>query len=101
MGARKPSRNRVVELARQATPQPGGIGSLESILELLKSLKIRAQYAVLHKGINDVLNLPDAQWQIQPQNCESDKSPNTIFFYTNLWVGQSERGLPMRTLFSL
>ena len=31
----------VVVLARQAT-LPGGIGSLESILELLKSLKIRA-----------------------------------------------------------
>jgi hypothetical protein len=33
--------NRVVVPARQAT-QPGGIGSLESILGLLKSLKIRA-----------------------------------------------------------
>jgi hypothetical protein len=33
--------NRVVLPARQAT-QPGGIGSLESILGLLKSLKIRA-----------------------------------------------------------
>ncbi len=36
------SRNRVVVL-RQAT-QPGGIGSLESILRRLKSLKIRARY---------------------------------------------------------
>jgi hypothetical protein len=34
--------NRVVVPARLAT-QPGGIGSLESILGLLKSLKIRAQ----------------------------------------------------------
>jgi hypothetical protein len=34
--------NRVVLPARQAT-QPSGIGSLESILGLLKSLKIRAQ----------------------------------------------------------
>ena len=41
MGA-KPSRNYVVP-ARQAT-QPGGIGSLKSILGLLKSLKIRALY---------------------------------------------------------
>jgi hypothetical protein len=35
------NRNRVVVSARQAT-QPGGIGSLESILDLLKSLEIRA-----------------------------------------------------------
>jgi len=42
MGARKPSRDKVVVSTRQAT-QPGGIGSLESILGLLKSLKIRAQ----------------------------------------------------------
>jgi hypothetical protein len=35
------SRNRVIVPARQAT-QPGGIGFLESILGLLKSLKIRA-----------------------------------------------------------
>jgi hypothetical protein len=34
--------NKVVVPARKAT-QPGGIGSLESILGLLKSLKIRAQ----------------------------------------------------------
>jgi hypothetical protein len=34
VGARKPSRNRVVVPARQAT-QPGRIGSLESILGLL------------------------------------------------------------------
>ncbi len=39
--------NRVVVPARQAT-QPGGIGSLESILGLLKSLKIRAQQS--HTG---------------------------------------------------
>jgi hypothetical protein len=36
------SRNRVVVTARQAT-QPDGIGSLESILGLLESFKIRAQ----------------------------------------------------------
>ncbi len=36
------ARNRVVEPARQAK-QPGGIGFLESILELLKSLKILAE----------------------------------------------------------
>jgi hypothetical protein len=36
------SRNRVVVPARQAS-QPSGISSLESILGLLKSLKIRAQ----------------------------------------------------------
>jgi hypothetical protein len=42
MGAKEPSRNRVFVPARQAT-QSGGIGSLESILGLLKSLKIRAQ----------------------------------------------------------
>jgi hypothetical protein len=35
------TRNRVVVQARQPT-QPGGIGSLESILGFLKSLKIRA-----------------------------------------------------------
>ena len=34
---------KVVVPARKAT-QPGGIGSLESILGLLKSLKIRAQF---------------------------------------------------------
>jgi hypothetical protein len=37
----KPSRNRVVVPARQ-TNQAGGVGSLESILGLLNSLKIRA-----------------------------------------------------------
>jgi hypothetical protein len=42
MGGQEPSRNSVVVPARQATTQPGGIGSLESILGLLKSLKIRA-----------------------------------------------------------
>jgi hypothetical protein len=43
MGARnRASRNSVVVPARQAT-QAGGIDSLESILGLLKSLKIRAQ----------------------------------------------------------
>jgi hypothetical protein len=36
-------RNRVAVTSRQAT-QPGGIGSVESILGLLKSLNIRAQY---------------------------------------------------------
>ncbi len=35
-GGKEPSRNRIVVPARQAT-QPGGIGSLESILELSKS----------------------------------------------------------------
>ncbi len=40
MGAR--NREGVVVPARQTT-QPGGIGSLESIIWLLKSLKIRAQ----------------------------------------------------------
>ncbi len=46
-GSQEPSRNRVVVLARQAT-QPGGTGSLESILGLLKSLKfgLRAWRAV-------------------------------------------------------
>jgi hypothetical protein len=43
-GARNRGRNRVVVPARQAT-QPGRNGSLESILGLLKSLKIRAQLA--------------------------------------------------------
>jgi hypothetical protein len=38
--------NRVVVPARQAT-QPGGIGSLESILRLLKSLKIRTRTVYL------------------------------------------------------
>jgi hypothetical protein len=42
-GGQEPSRNRVVARARQAThSQPGGFGFLESILGLLKSLKIRA-----------------------------------------------------------
>ncbi len=50
-----PSRNRVVVPARQAT-QPGGIGSLESILGLLKSLKIRAQIIYFRP------------WMIQIQN---------------------------------
>jgi hypothetical protein len=40
-GGYQPSRNRVVVPARQA-PLPVGIGFLESILRLLKSLKIRA-----------------------------------------------------------
>ncbi len=46
-GSWEPNRNRVAVLARQAT-QPGGIGSLESILGLLKSLKfgLRAWRAV-------------------------------------------------------
>jgi hypothetical protein len=38
MGGQKPSRNRVIVPARQAT-QHGGIGSSESILGLLKTLK--------------------------------------------------------------
>ncbi len=41
MRASNLSKNRVVVPARQAT-QPGGIRSLESILGLLKSFKIRA-----------------------------------------------------------
>jgi hypothetical protein len=53
MGAREPSRNRVVVPARQAT-QRGGIGSLELILGLLNSLKIRAQRACLV--------LPETSW---------------------------------------
>ncbi len=40
-GGQEPSRNRVVVPARRTT-QAGGIDSLESILGLLKSLKIRA-----------------------------------------------------------
>ncbi len=43
--AKEPSMNRVVVAARQAT-KPRGIGSLESILGLLKSLNIRALYAL-------------------------------------------------------
>ncbi len=43
-----PSRNRVVVPARQAT-QPGGIGSLQAVLGLLKILKIRAQSRVTSK----------------------------------------------------
>ena len=49
MGARNRVGNRVVVPARQAT-QPGGIGFLESILGLLKSLKIRARVADLLAG---------------------------------------------------
>jgi hypothetical protein len=49
------SRNRVVVPARQAT-QPGGIGSLESILVLLKSLKIRAQDAARKSTMKDLNN---------------------------------------------
>ncbi len=41
--------SRVVVPARQAT-QPGGIGSLDSILGLLKSLKIRTQETGLVGG---------------------------------------------------
>ncbi len=41
MEARRRSNNRVVVPTRQAT-QADGIGSLESILGLLKSVKIRA-----------------------------------------------------------
>jgi hypothetical protein len=41
MGAKNRVGIGVVVPARQAT-QPGGIGSLESILEFLQSLKIRA-----------------------------------------------------------
>jgi hypothetical protein len=40
------NKNRVAVPARQAT-KPGGIGSLESILGLLKSLKIRALLATV------------------------------------------------------
>jgi hypothetical protein len=43
-GAKAPSKNRVVITGPPGNTQPGGIGSLESILGLLKSLKIRAQY---------------------------------------------------------
>ncbi len=46
----KPSRNTVFVPARQAT-QPSGIGSLESILGLLISLKIRAQFSLQHVGV--------------------------------------------------
>jgi hypothetical protein len=46
MGGLEPSGNRiVVPAARQAT-RPEGIGSLESILGLLESLKIRALYEI-------------------------------------------------------
>jgi hypothetical protein len=45
-GGWSPSRNRVVVPARKAT-QPGRISSLESILGLLKGLKIRAQESQL------------------------------------------------------
>jgi hypothetical protein len=48
MGARN-RRKMVVVPARQAT-QPGGIGSVESILRHLKSLKIRAQAAMVAKS---------------------------------------------------
>jgi hypothetical protein len=47
-GGQEPSRNMVVVQARQTT-QPGGIGSLESILGLRKSLKIRALHRYLKK----------------------------------------------------
>jgi hypothetical protein len=40
------NRNKVVVPATQA-PQPSGIGSKESILGLLKSLKIRAQVNII------------------------------------------------------
>ncbi len=46
-------RNRVVVPASQAT-QPGGIGSLESILGLLKSLKIRALYTEREGNIEEL-----------------------------------------------
>jgi hypothetical protein len=45
-GGKEPCRNKVVVPARQAT-QPGGIGSLELILRLLKCLKIRAPAAAI------------------------------------------------------
>ncbi len=48
------SRNRVVVPARQAT-QLGGIGSLESILWLLKSLKIRALTIPFQDAVPDGL----------------------------------------------
>jgi hypothetical protein len=50
----EPSRNRVVVPARQAT-QRGGIGSLESILGLLKSLKIRPLYCGQGSLLNRLL----------------------------------------------
>ncbi len=45
----EPGKNRIVVPARQVT-QPGGIGFLELILGLLKSLKIRAQ-AVCYRTV--------------------------------------------------
>jgi hypothetical protein len=54
--------NRVVIPARQGT-QPGGIGSLESIIGLLKSLKIRARVpcvnAVMTVG-SDICHISNA-----------------------------------------
>ncbi len=44
IGGKAPNRNRVVVPVRQDTLS-GGIGSLELILELLKSLKLRALVA--------------------------------------------------------
>jgi hypothetical protein len=44
----EPGKNRIVVPARQVT-QPGGIGSLELILGLLESLKIRARAVCYRK----------------------------------------------------
>ena len=51
------SRNRVVVLARQAT-QPGGIGSLESILGLLKRSKIQALLNIVYNWSQQERNRP-------------------------------------------
>ncbi len=50
----EPSRNRDVVPSRQAT-QSGGIRSLESIVGLLKSLKIRAQQCNFYHRFETVL----------------------------------------------
>ncbi len=52
----EPSRNRVVVPDRQAT-QPGGIGALESILRLLKSLKISGLFST--RGHEKMAQLPE------------------------------------------
>ncbi len=64
-----PSRNRVVIPARQAK-QPGGIGSLESILGLLiKRLKIRARIRVGAPPIYLGLDGPPALGPEPPVEC--------------------------------
>jgi hypothetical protein len=82
----------VVVTARQAT-QAGGIDSFESILGLLKSLKIRVQ------GTNALVNISPQDWNLVPLPPPPPRwldwlcfcvlyMPFTVTMYMNLTVSE-------------